>query len=253
MRVSNRQIRKRLGADQTVFYTEKKLQETIRKSKEAFAQSEAETFLSHAEFLYQQSRYIHKRWWILQGATLFLLWLALELAGSSFYMQRGMGVAASMFAILLLPELWRNRNANALEIESASFYSLRQIYAARIFAFALVDFLLLGAFTLPVVLTGTLPIEEMMIQFFLPYLVTCCICFRVLAGSRAGSEALALFLCVFWCTVWTQIVLHEKVYGAVSLPAWAAMTVAAAVYLAYCVYRGKNNCTEMWEVHTVWN
>lgn len=250
MRMSNGQLRKRLGSDHAVFYTEEGLRETIEKSKAAFAKSEAEAFTSYAEFLYQQSSYIHKRWWILQGMLLLLLWLVLDLTGSGFYTQRGMGVAASLFAVLLLPELWKNRNANALEIESASYYSLRQIYSARIFALALVDFLLLCAFALPVVLTGKLPAEEMMVQFFLPYLVTCCICFRILFGNRTGSEAFALFLCVVWCAMWTKILLNEAVYGLISMPVWSAMTIIAALYLIYCVYKGTNGCTKMWEVNT---
>lgn len=253
MRVSNRQIRKRLGVERTVFYTGDNLQETIEKSTAAFVQGEAEAVTSQAEFLYQQSRYIHKRWWILQGLVLFLLWVVLEWTESSFYIQRGMGVVASLFAVLLLPELWKNRNANALEIESASFYSLRQIYAARIFAFALVDFLLLGAFVSAVVFTGRLSVEVMVIHFFLPYLVNCCICFRVLFDGRNGSQTLALCLCAFWCMAWTQIVLHEKVYEMISRPMWFIMTTVAVLYLVYCINKGKNSCAKMWEVNKVWN
>lgn len=250
MRVSNNRFKKCLGADRAVSYREEKLRETIEKSKAAFEESEAEAFTSYAEFLYQQSRYIHKRWWILQGMLLLLLWLVLELTGSGFYTQRSMGVGASLFAVLLLPELWKNQNTNALEIESASYYSLRQIYSARILVLALIDFLLLCVFALPVVLTGKLPAEEMMIQFFLPYLVTCCICFRVLFGNRNGSETFALFLCVVWCAVWTKIVLNEKIYGMISLPVWFVMTIAAVLYLIYCIYRGTDSCTKTWEVNT---
>lgn len=247
MRLSNSQLKKQLNAENQIIYTEKKLQETIEKSKTAFAESEAEAFISHAEFLYRQSKYIHKRWWILQGMILFLLWSILHLTKSSFYIQRCMGIAASLFAIFLLPELWKNRSANALEIEGASYYSLRQIYSARIFAFALVDFLLLCSFTVPVIITGKMLIEEIMIQFFLPYIVTCCICFQVLAINKIGSEVFSFFLCIAWCTVWTQIVLNGKIYKAVSLPVWSAMTIAAAFYLIYCVYKGLANCTKLWE------
>ena len=77
MSLSDHQLKKHLGAKDKVIYIEKGLQETIRKSRAAFEESEAEELISHAEFLYQQSRYIHKRWWILQGALLFLLWLTL--------------------------------------------------------------------------------------------------------------------------------------------------------------------------------
>ena len=102
--------------------------------------------LSRAEFLYQQSQYIRKRWWILQGGLLVLLWILLAVSESGVVVQKSMGVAAPLFAVLLLPELWKNRNAQATEIEGTAFYSLRQIYAARIFLFAMADFLLLFAF-----------------------------------------------------------------------------------------------------------
>ena len=154
MRLSDYQLRNRLGAKKEILYTDKGLAETIERSKAAFAESEAKNDTSYAEFLYQQSRYIRKRWWILQGMLLLLIWFMLQMTESSIYVQRYMGIAASLFAILLLPELWKNRNANALEIESVSYYSLRQIYSARILAFALVDFLLICAFTLSVVFTG---------------------------------------------------------------------------------------------------
>lgn len=247
MRLSNDQIRKRLGIEKKVFYTQEKLQETIEKSKTAFYENEAEDCISRMEFLYQQSRYIKKRWWVLQGILLFWLWFILQQVNSSFYVQRCMGVAASLFAVLLLPELWKNRNANALEIEGVSYYSLRQIYSARIFAFALVDFLLLCTFTLLAVLNGKVLVEEIMIQFFLPYIVACCICFRVLASSKAGSEVFAISLCIVWCAIWTQIVLSEKVYGAVSLQIWIIMTIASVFYLGYCIYKEQNSCKRIWE------
>lgn len=247
MSLSNNQLKKQLGAKNKVRYTEEKLQETIWKAKTAFAENQAEDFISRAEFLYQQSKYIHKRWWILQGVTLFLLWLLLQLTESTHSMQRCMGVAASLFAILLLPELWKNRNVNALEIESVSFYSLRQIYSARILAFAFVDCLLLGAFALPILMTGKMLVEELIIQFFLPFIVSCCICFRVLYSNRIGSEIFALFLCVVWCAVWIQIVLNEKIYELISLPVWNVMTSVAVFYLGYCVYKGQSGLLEIWE------
>ena len=247
MSLSNNQLKKLLGAKNKVLCSEEKMQDTICKAKTAFVENEAEDFITHAEFIYQQSKYIHKRWWILQGVILGFLWLFLQETQSSFYIQRCMGVAASLFAILLLPELWKNRNENALEIESVSFYSLRQIYSARMLAFAFVDCLLLGAFALPILMTGKVMIQELVIQFFLPFIVSCCICFRVLYSNKIGSEIFALLLCVVWCAVWTQIVLNEKIYGLISLPAWSIMTGVSVFYLGYCVYKGQNDCMKMWE------
>lgn len=229
------------------------LQETIRLSKAAFYEMESRGQLSSAEFLYQQSQYIRKRWWILQGGLLMLLWILLAVSESGVVVQKSMGVAAPLFAVLLLPELWKNRNADAMEIEGTAYYSLRQVYAARMFLCALVDFLLLCFFLAAVILTGKMLMEEIIIQFFLPYTVTCCICFRTLYSRRAVSEALAVLLCAVWCVLWIQIGLSEKIYEAISPLVWFLVIAAAVFYIGYCIYRGQKTLTFNGEVRTVWN
>lgn len=253
MKLSENQLRKYMSAGTNFTYSEKELQKTIKHAKTAFYENEAGEVLSYKEFLYWQSRYIKKRWWILQGLLLLALWCMLKLIGSGFYTQRSMGIAAPLFVVLLVPELWKNKNAGALEIESSAYYSLHQIYAARIFLFALVDMFLLCVFSIAAILTGKILPSEMMIHFFLPYIVTCCICFRTLYSRKAGSEAFACILCMIWSGIWLQIVLNEKVYGAISFPAWCAMTVAAVLYLGYCICRGQKECKEIWEVKSLWN
>ena len=52
---------------------EKKLQQTIIKSKEAYWDGEIERNMSWLEFLYQQASYIQKHWWFAQGAVLLIL------------------------------------------------------------------------------------------------------------------------------------------------------------------------------------
>lgn len=251
MRLSDHQIKKHLKIDENI--NEGRLQEVLRKSKDAFYANEAEEVLSAAEFLRWQGKYIHKRWWVLQGAVLFVLWALLELAESSCDMQRYMGIAAPMFAVLVLPELWKNRGIHAMEIESSAYYSLRQVYAARIVLFALADSLLLCCFFLAAVPSGKMMAEELIIQFFLPYLVTCCICFRTLYSRKINSEIFALFLCIVWCAVWTQLVLDHKIYDAVSTPIWLVMIAISLLYLGYCIYRGQKNLEKLWEVSALWN
>lgn len=253
MRLSDGQIKKCLEKKEGVSRDEGRLQEIIQESKTAFYESEAKSFLSDAEFLYQQSKYICKRWWILQGSVLFLLWVLLEWTESSFYIHRCMGTAASLFAVLLLPELWKNRRTGAMEIECTAYYSLRQVYAARIFLFALIDLLLISIFSLATVLTGKILAEELMIQFFLPYIVTCCICFRTLYSRKFMSEAFALMLCTVWCFVWTQLALNEKVYEIMYPSIWFAMTIVAVFYLSYCIRKGQEDCKKIWEVKSLWN
>ncbi len=247
MRLTDKQIRKRLNREEEPYHIESGLWETVRRSKSAFYESQTKELLSGAEFVYQQSRYIHKFWWVLQGGVLIALWLLLELAESGEYQRKCMGIGAPLFALLLLPELWKNRNANALEIEGTSYYSLRQIYAARMVLFAFVDFILLGSFCGVEILTGKLAVEELMIQFFLPCVVTCCICFHTLYSFRDSSQVFAMLLCILWCMLWTRFVLQEKVYRAVSMPIWIIVTVAAVLYLGYCIERGQRNCMKMWE------
>lgn len=217
------------------------IQETILRSKAAFCAAEAEDQISGAEFVYLQSKYIHKHWWLLQGSILVILWILLEVSESSIYIRRCMGAGAPMFAILLLPELWKNRNANAMEVEGTACYSIRQIYAARIFLCAMVDFLLLGSFSAATVLTGKLLMEEILLQFFLPYTVTCCICFRTLYSRSAASEAMAVLLCTVWSALWLQIGLTEKIYESISPLLALAVTMTALFYSGYCVYRGQRS------------
>lgn len=104
--MSDNQLKKYLGVDHKILYSQKKLQETVQKSKMAFAKGEAQTLISYAEFLYQQGRYIHKRWWALQAATLFLLWVILHLTESAGSVQMGMGVAAALFFCAVFCFLW---------------------------------------------------------------------------------------------------------------------------------------------------
>lgn len=65
-----------------------------------------------------------------------------------------MGTLAPLFVVLVLPELWKNRSSGALEIECTAYYSLRQIYAARMVLFGLVDLALLTLFFSAALLAG---------------------------------------------------------------------------------------------------
>lgn len=240
--LSDRQLRKIFGGGQRNAYRDEGLQETISRAKTAFAECEAAASLSSREFLWQQGRYIRKRWWALQAGVLFLLGCVLQFTGQSVYTRRCLAVAAALFAVLILPELWKNRNAGAMEVECAAYYSLRQIYGARVLLFGMVDLLLMSGFALAMVTAGRLVWEEMLIQFLLPFTVSCCICFRCLYSRRSGSEVFALFLCTAWTAVWLEIVLQERVYEAVSRPVWLGLLALAVLYLTYCIDRGQKDC-----------
>ena len=56
--------------------------------------------------------------------------------------ERTLGTMSVMFSVMIIPEIWKNRSFSAVEIEKTAFYSLRQICAARILLFAVVDLLM---------------------------------------------------------------------------------------------------------------
>ena len=79
---------------------------------------------SYFEFLYEQSRFIKKKWWVLQGGVLLYLWLWLSNnANDMKETMRLMGIFATMFVILIVPEVWKNRRNGAVEVEQASYYT----------------------------------------------------------------------------------------------------------------------------------
>lgn len=109
-----------------VYCDEAKIQRTIEASKAAFFAAEEKQSLSPMEFLYQQSRYIKKCWWLLQGLLLGAVCLLLLGSDSPGFTRRSLGVAAPLFVILLLPELWKNRSSEAMEVEGTTYYTIRR-------------------------------------------------------------------------------------------------------------------------------
>lgn len=255
MRLSRSNIRKELNKGLNMPVNELRIQETIRQSERAFLEAEDMTALSRVDFLCQQSKYIKKRWWLIQAFVLFLLWVLLQCTDSNYYIQRCIGIAAPLFVVMLVPEIWKNRNANAMEIECTSYYSLRQIYAARLILFAVVDLFLLSIFSCLVLCTTQVILSTFIIQFFIPMNVTCCICFRTLYSKRSSSDSQAfpLLLCMIWCVVWVEIVLKESIYMAISVPMWWILLALSCLYLGYCIYKGQRKYMEIWEGKLSWN
>ena len=147
---------------------------------------------------------------------LVLLWWLLQSAGTAYEVQRAMGTLAPLFVVLVLPELWKNRSSGALEIECTAYYSLRQIYAARMVLFGLVDLALLTLFFSAALLAGQATLRDLIINFLLPFLVTGCICLRTLSM-------------------------------------WLGMLLLATVYFLYAIRKLQNTCETIWEVSPVWH
>ena len=232
---------------------EAKIQKTIEASKAAFYAAEESRTLSPMDFLYQQSRYVKKRWWLLQGLLLGAVCLLLLGSDSPAFTRRSLGVAAPLFVILLLPELWKNRSSDAMEVEGTTYYTIRQVYAARLALFAGVDLLLLTAFFLGASYFARITVWELLIQFVLPFNVGCCICFQSLYCGRSGSEAFSILLCSVWTGLWVLVVLSEPIYNAISVPVWIGLLTASFAFLGYSIRRGQRRIYNTWEVKPSWN
>lgn len=231
---------------------EEKIRETISVSKAAFLAGESEQTVSHLEFLYQQGKYIQKRWWLLQGLLLALACVLLHWGETDFTLRRILGLTGPLFVILILPEVWKNRSFDALEVEGTTFYTLRSIYAARLTLFAGVDLVLLSAFFAGASFLAKVTLWEMLTQLVLPLNVTCCICFGTLYSRRIHSEPLALLLCFLWSGVWSMVILDDTVFQAISVPVWIAMLAASVFCMGYILCRGQNQRRNTWEVKPTW-
>lgn len=243
-------MRKKFTCDIPI--NEEKVKETIVVSKAAFLSGESEQVVSPSEFLFIQSRLIQKRWWFLQGLLLTFVCLFLFHIETDYLIRRALGLAGPLFTILLLPELWKNRNFDAMEVECTTYYTIRSIYAARLTLFAGVDLLLLSAFFAAASVVAKISLWEMLIHFVLPFNVTCCICFRTLYAKRIRSEALAMLLCILWTGVWAMLIMSNSVYSAISVPMWIAALAASVLGMCCTLCQGKEKWQQTLEVKPLW-
>lgn len=241
------------AAGASAYGDERAIRETVAASKSAFFDAESRRRISYAGFVMQQVRYVSKRLWALQFIVIAAVYILITAAGSDIDIRRALGAAAPLIVILVIPELWKNRAAGSMEIEAAAFYSLRQIYAARMTAFAFADGMMLTVFIAASAASGSLGAEEMLIQFLLPMTVTCCICLRMLYARSRASEYMAVFLSLMWTGFWLVVIVRDDIYDMISMPLWALVCAAAAAYLVYVARKAMTECGRLFETGTVWD
>lgn len=149
------------------------------------------------------------------------------------YLKRSMGVVAALFVILIIPELWKNRSCECMEIEAVSYYSLKQVYAARMLLFGVTDMFFITLFLGAASAGLHYAVSELVVQFLFPLCITACICFGILCSKHSFSETVAITLCVIWSAVWLFIVLNENLYVMVTVPIWSALLSAAILFLGF--------------------
>lgn len=228
---------------------EENIQRTIQRSREAFYISEQEKVMSYPEFLFSQFEIIQKRWLVFQAFILLLFWFSFRLSVEIEAVQRSLGVTASLFIILVIPELWKNQNNHSMEIEAASYYSLRQIYAARMTIFGIVDVVMITLFCGLASTLLNLAITELLTQFLFPMVVTACICFGVLCSKHHFSEFAAIGMCMLWSVLWWLLILNEAMYRKITMPVWIGLIGLALSFLVFVIYRTLNHCNNYLEVN----
>ena len=192
-----------------------------------------------------------KTWWLLQGALLAAVCLLLADMEADYAIRRCLGLAGPLLAVLVLPELWKNRSADATEVECTTLYTLRSIYAARLTLFAGVDLLLLSVFFAGASVLTRVTVWEMLIQFLLPFNVTSVICLATLYSRKIQSETISMVLCLLWAAVWLLVMEQNEIYTAISAPLWVLALAASFCGLGWVILRGQRNLNL--EAKPVWN
>lgn len=229
---------------------EEKVRETIARCKNTFFVAEKEKMLPYHEFLWMQLKVMQKRWWLLQFLLLTMLWVILSSVQEELYITRSMGVTAPLFVILIIPELWKNRTYGCMEIEAVTYYSLRQVYAARMLLFGGTDVFLLTIFCGTASVGLHYDLSYLLVQFLFPLAVTACICFGILCSRRLLSETTAILLCIIWSVGWLFIVLNNEVYARVAIPVWGALLCGMILFLVFAVFRVVHTSNQYLEVYS---
>ncbi len=180
---------------------------------------------SYFEFLYEQFKFIRKRWWALQGGSLLLLWMLLADYGEGANAERVLG---------------------ALSVIS-SYYSLRQICSARILMFAAVDLTMITIFFAVSFSTLQISAYRIVIDFLVPFNISCCICFRLLYSKWQELEYIAVFLSTACIFAWSMIVSTDFIYERISMTVWIGLLLLSFIYLIYCIWKSQCNCEINWE------
>lgn len=225
---------------------EQSIKEIIRKSIDVYCLAEQERLLTYWEFLWTQLRLIRKMWWFFQLLLLAALWGLPSFQGGQ-PTQRYMGVGAALFIILIIPELWKSQTYQSMEIETVSYYSLRQIYSARMLLFGIVDIILITFFCCLSFATLNVTLLQILVQFIFPMVVTAGICFGMLCSKRPFSETVAIMMCIGWSGIWLLIVSNEKIYAVITYPLWFVLLGIALLFAAFTIYRTLICCEDYWE------
>lgn len=213
------------------------INQTVIASIEQFYLSERTHLLSHQDFLFFQLHLLKKRWLIIQTILMVSVYLFLKFSPETLYFSGALGIAACLFIIFMIPDLWRERNANASELISTCYYSLEHVYAAKMMIIGIYDLLLLSLFFLATGLTTKLTIYTLIIYFILPLTVVACTCFCLLSVKNSIGSFATICICVFASISLFLLTSISKIYQKISISIWIALVILSLIFLALSIYR----------------
>ncbi|MFT3984929.1 MAG: hypothetical protein QM697_13560 [Lachnospiraceae bacterium] len=230
-----------------------KEEKCIKKVMDAFIQEEEKKHLSYREFLWIQGYFIKKKWWVLQAILLLTVWIGLAVLGSTEEVKKSLGIAGTLFVVIMIPELWKNKSNKSTEIEESCFYTLRQIYSARLLLFLLADTIILSCFYMAGMIVWDITGMDLIKNFILPMTVTGGICFGLLCSKHVVHEGIAVALCFLWSGVWSALVMNAAFYKSIEDFVWFIILFLAVLYLGYSIYRTLQTRGDRQEVQHIWS
>lgn len=245
MKIAASEYKKKAESDQC---GTEAMEETIRLAQHIVAKQQTSERVNYPDFLLLQMRLIKKQWWVLQGAVLFLAWTALNSIGTSWYAQRGMSIVGGLFVILAIPELWKNRETKSMEIEEASYYTLRHVYGAKILSFGFVDIVLLSLFGIAAVHAQQCLITDILKQLIFPVMISTILCLGSLSFHKKISELLAATLCLGANAGWMAVTMNDVVYNRITPAIWAGMFALGFAIILLLNFRLLHERRTGWEV-----
>lgn len=224
------------------------IDKTVLKASEIIDAKEKITRSGFIEFLAVQMRIMKKRWWILQGALLFFAGEWIAVPGDTDYTYRGLSILASLFVILVIPELWKNIEYRSIEIEECSLFNLRRVYAAKLIAFGAIDTILLTFFCIIASQMQDILFADMLKQFVFPVMISATICLLSFSSKRRCSEVTTMIVCGIANVIWMVTAMNETVYSKITPVIWGGLFGVCICLMVYSVRKVLQKRMECWEV-----
>ncbi|MGI6721487.1 MAG: hypothetical protein ACOX4I_02855 [Anaerovoracaceae bacterium] len=200
------------------------------------------------EFVLMQLKVMQKKWWLFQCALLLFAGIWIHGSGSVDYTQRGMSIVAALFVIFAIPEIWKNSAARSLEIEEASLFGLRMVYAAKFIAFGIVDTVLLTLFCLLSTQWTDVIFSDLLKQFVFPVIIAAAICLMAFSRGRQLGEIATVIICMVANVAWMVLVVNEPIYYRITPVIWGVIFATGAALIIYFVHKSLCRNSRYWEV-----